>query len=122
MTPENKRHHSIPEWAQRERGHDMEWIGENLHVFWPAATAAFKEHGRGALVVDTTLQPIPGKGHPFAYFPQEVVETGDDGDLKRMVRQYDPEHELVVSLLKTEDRTSNYPVQVRPHQQNRGKR
>jgi len=109
MTPEHRRK-PLPDWAVRDRHHDMEWIGENLHVFWPAARAAFKEQGRGALVADTTLQPVPGKGHPFAYFPQEVVETGDDEDLKRMVSQYDPEHELVISLLKPEDRTSNYRV------------
>jgi len=55
-------------------------------VFWPAASAAFKEHGRGAIVVDTTSRPT-GRGNPFGYFPQEVVETGDDEDLKRMVRE-----------------------------------
>jgi hypothetical protein len=112
MTAEHHRK-PLPDWARRERRGDMQWIGDNLHVLWPAATAAFAEQGRGALVVNTMVQPIPGKGHPFAYFPQEVVETGDDEDIKRMVREYDPEHELVVSLLKTEDRTSTYRVYTR---------
>lgn len=45
MTPENKRHRSIPDWAQRERGHDMAWIGENFDIFWSAATFAFEKRG-----------------------------------------------------------------------------
>jgi len=126
MTAENKRHHhnpnnNIPDWARRERGHDMEWIGENLHIFWPTATAAFEKQGRGAIVVDTTVQPIPGRGNPFGYFPQAVVETGDNEDIKRMVREYDPQHELVVVLLKSAERTSTYRVQVSPHPQSDGK-
>jgi len=126
MTPENKRHshdpnNNVPDWAQRERGRDMRWIGENLHILWPAATAAFKEQGRGALVVDTTLQPVPGRGNPFAYFSQVDLEPRHDEDINRMVREYGPEKEFVVVLLKSVERTSAYRVQVRPHQQSEGK-
>jgi hypothetical protein len=65
MRPEN---HDIPDWAQRERQADFAWISENLDLFWTAATGAFEGMGRGAIFVDTTVQPIPGTGHPFAYF------------------------------------------------------
>ncbi|MCI0627468.1 MAG: hypothetical protein L0387_38450, partial [Acidobacteria bacterium] len=80
----------LPAWARRERQADRAWIDENLHIFWPAATAGFAERGRGAIVVDTTAQPIPGRGNPFGYFPQAVLETGADEDTLRMVREYDP--------------------------------
>ena len=125
MTAENRRHHhnpnNIPDWARRERGHDMEWIGENFDIFWSAATFAFEKHGRGAISVDTTSQPVPGMGHPLAYVPQEVVDRRDEEDTKRMVREYDPTQEFVVVLLKPERRTSTYRVQVRPHEQSGGK-
>lgn len=45
---------NIPDWAQRDRQHDMDWIAENLYIFWPAATEAYVEQGRGAIIVDTT--------------------------------------------------------------------
>ena len=50
MTPENKK---IPDWAHRERQADLDWIAENLDVFWTAATAAFEDIGRGAIVIGT---------------------------------------------------------------------
>lgn len=109
MTAEKKR--PIPEWARRERGEDLRWIGENLHVFWPAAQAAFAELGRGAIVVDTTSQPT-GEGNPFGYYPQEMIEAKDDEDIKRMVREYDPERDLVIVLLKAEERMSSYRVHL----------
>jgi len=65
MTPENQH---IPGWARRERQADLGWLAENLDAFWTAATTGFEDAGRGAIVVDTTLEPIPGKGNPFAYF------------------------------------------------------
>lgn len=109
MAPENKR---IPEWAQRERQADLAWIAENLDVFWTAATTAFDEAGRGAIVVDTTVQPIPDVGHPFGYFSQEQVEQQANEDTTRMVTEYDPEHEFVVVLLKRDDRISTYRVRA----------
>ena len=75
MTPENP---TIPDWAQRERQADFDWIRENLATFWTVSTAALEDAGRGAIVVDTTSQAMPGAGHPFGYFPQEraYIELG----------------------------------------------
>lgn len=101
----------FPDWAERERAGDLAWVKENLHVFWPAAQQGYEEFGRGAIVVDITQWPT-GEGHPFAYFPQEIVEDSDDEDAKRMVREYDPTWEIVTVLLKTDDRTSIYRVGV----------
>ena len=103
----------IPQWAQRERLHDLGWIGDNLLVFWPAATKMFAEAGRGVLVVDTTTKVGERGVHPFGYLPQEMIEVGTDEDVERMLREYNPEQEVVVILLKHEGRVSSYRVQVR---------
>lgn len=92
----------------------MAWVGENFHIFWPAAMRGFRQSGRGAIVTDTTMQPEPGRGNPFGYFPQEVIETGDDDDLKRLVREYEPEQEFVVLLLKSHKRSSAYRIHLLP--------
>jgi len=89
----------------------MEWIGENLHIFWPVATAVFAKQGRGAIVVDTTSRPT-GEGHPFGYLPQAEIEQRDDEDIKRMVQEYDPQQEFVVVMLKPNDHISTYRVQA----------
>ncbi len=90
----------------------MEWIRENLYIFWPVATDAYVHAGRGAIIVDTTQQPVEGLGHPFGYFPQSFVEDRDVEDVKRMVREYDPDSELVIVMLKSGERISSYRVQV----------
>ena len=106
MSPERRK---IPGWARKERIGDLGWIAENLHIFWPAAEDSFKELGRGAIVVDITSRPT-GEGNPFGYLSQEMLEEEDDEDIQRMVREYDPEREFVVVLLKSENRTSTYRV------------
>ena len=105
----------IPDWGWRERKGDLQWIVQNLHVFWTMATAGLQEHGRGAIVVDTTSRPT-GQGHPFGYFPQESAAQFGIADIDRMVREYDPESELVTVLLKPAGRTSTYRVWVGTHQ------
>jgi hypothetical protein len=101
----------FPAWAERQRLGDMAWIGENLDVLWPAARQGFEQFGRGALVVDTTQHPT-GKGHPFAYFPQETVTRTGKADTIRMVEEYNPPTEMVTVLLKAEDRISTYRIAV----------
>jgi hypothetical protein len=101
-------HNSVPDWAERDRQGDLGWIRENADIFHLAAKLAFQDTGRGAIVVDTTVQPIPGGGHPFGYFDQETVKEALDEDTRRMVREYDPEQEVILVLLKQEGRTSTY--------------
>src|SRR5579859_5299695 len=103
MSPEPQ--HRFPSWAERERRGDMQWIGENLYVLWPAAIAAFETLGRGAVVVNTISQPLPAKGNPFAYLSHAELEKLRDKDVIRMVMQYDPKSELVIVLLKSAERT-----------------
>ena len=89
-------------------------IEQNREVFWAVVSLAFDDVGRGAIVVDTTLQPIPGQGHPLAYFSQEQVQEHGDEDTQRMVTEYDPTTELVLVLLKPNERSSTYRVCVIP--------
>ncbi len=85
MTPENR---TIPTWAQQECQPDLDWIAENLHIFWITALAALEDTGRDAIVIDTTLKPIPGAGNPFAYYSQEQIEKQGGEDTRRMVVEY----------------------------------
>ncbi len=103
----------IPEWAARERQQDLQWLNENLHVLWPAASRGFALEGRGAVGVDTNTL-VSGEAHsgnPMFYFSQELVEQNGWADVVRMVRSYDPSWELVTVLLKN-NRESAYRIRV----------
>jgi hypothetical protein len=109
MGAENK---DIPTWALLERQRDFEWIDENIDGIWQLAQSTFTERGRGAVVVDITSLPMPGAGHPFGYLLQEQLEQDGDEDTLRMLSEYDPSRELVLLLLKPEDRTSTYRIRA----------
>ena len=64
------------------------------------------------IFVATTIEPSPGAGHPFAYLVQEQVDELGYEDTKRMVIEVDPATELVLILLKSEDRTSTVRVRT----------
>lgn len=110
--PSNERKPSIPPWAERERASDLAWLQENLPQLWNVALLGFESLGRGAVTVDTTIQPAPDKGHPVWYLTQEQVTTYAGEDEIRMVAQYDPTWELVSILLKQNDRVSSYRIGV----------
>ena len=105
---------SIPKWAEQERASDLAWIRENLQIFWPMAQEGYKEVGRGTLAVDTTRTFVhpEGIGHPLGYFPQEAVERLGDPDTQRLVREYQPDQELVTTLFKSAERVSSYRLLV----------
>jgi len=90
MTPENKR---IPDWALQGRQADLAWIADNLDQFWTVARSAFEDVGRGAIVVDTTIQPVPNASHPYGYFLRDQLEEMGTADIRRMVAGYDPDRE-----------------------------
>lgn len=106
-TPER----DIPDWAEKDRERDLAWIGENVHIFWPAAQLGYESVGRGAIVVDTTTRPT-GEGHPFGYLDQEAIEQGGDEDTQYLVRAYEPREEFITTLLKPQERMSSYRLKV----------
>jgi hypothetical protein len=112
MTPEN-RNPPLPEWALRERQTDMAWIRENLPTFWSTARTGYDAWGRGAIVVNIAPRP-PGEGYPYGYALQTELDLGENERVKQMVRDYNPQQELVVVLLKSEERNSTYRIWVRP--------
>lgn len=104
----------IPEWAAKERESDLAWIGENLHVFLPAAQQGFTVAGRGAIVTDTAILVVQEGGrqsHPFGYIPLPEIEQRQWQDVIRMVKTYEPNWEFVAVLLKG-NRESAYRVGV----------
>ena len=107
-----KRKH--PAWAQRERPSDTAWVQENLHVLWPAAEQSFKEKGRGAVIVDTTVVGIhaTGVGNPMYYLAEAEIDRLNNADALRMVREYDPSWELVIGLLRPKERESFYRIGI----------
>ena len=108
MTPEKT---NLPAWAERERWNDLAWIATNLPAFWSAAILAYQELGRGAIVVETNFR-APQGGHPAAYLTKEQIARYEDEDINRLVTGYTPEEELVVILLKEQQRTSAYRLRA----------
>ncbi len=106
----------IPDWASRERESDLEWIRENLEIFWGAAQTNFKEYGRGVLVChsDTIIQHARGTGNPFIYLTQKELgeRSLEWSDTLRMVTAYDPLWEFVLVILKSKLRESVYRVGI----------
>ena len=60
-------------------------------------------------MVDATRRGA-GEGYAFGYIDQTVFESDDDEDIKRMIREYNPLYEMVVVVLKPDNRTSTYRV------------
>lgn len=112
--PEYERRRPIPHWAERERLGDLAWIAENLSGFWSRARTAYETEGRGALVVDMTVRPTGG-GFPFGYVAQGQIRQFGGQDEMRMVAVYDPSWELVIVLLKPQDRVSSYRLGIPGH-------
>src|SRR4051794_21720088 len=110
--PSHEQRH--PAWAQRDRASDLMWIQDNLHVLWPAASQAYVQQGRGAVIVDTRIvgQHESGMGNPMYYLAQAEVSKMNNPNASRMVREYDPDWEFVAGLLKPRRRESFYRVGI----------
>ena len=103
----------IPDWAAQEREQDRLWIWQNLDVFWLTANQGSQFVGRGAIFVDVDTRPR-GNQNLFTYFTATEIEQYENGELNRLVREYDLETEFVIALLKPEARVSSYRIQPVP--------
>lgn len=102
----NRRH---PDWAEQERTGDLAWVGENLPILWRAAVESYVKMGKGLVVVDLTTEILGG--HPIFFVPAEDLVEGNSDEI-RMLSEYDPDWELVVTLLKDDGRSSTYRVGI----------
>ena len=89
-----------------ERQRDRDWIAANRELFWLAATVAYEELGRGAIVVDLAAEPSD-EGLTFSYFTEGELELEDE-DLHNLLNDYDPDREFVIILQKDEGRAAAY--------------
>jgi hypothetical protein len=87
-----------PDREDQERQKDLTWIEENRTLFWLAATVAFEELGYGAVVVDLISKPF-AHGHSFGYYTEGEMEP-QGPELRRHLRDYNPDREFIVLLLK----------------------
>ena len=101
----------LTDWGIKEREADLVWIQENLSTFKMVALAEYDELGPGSILVHTFEQKEEG-GHPYGYLPQSIVETFDNEVVMEKVREYDPQHEALIVLLKTVNQVSSYRVQI----------
>ena len=106
MAPENQ---AFLDWEQQL---DFEWLVENLDIFRSVAVEATARHGRGAVAVDLVRPPVDG-GNLCIYWPQNHIDAYAGEAVCGLVREYDPEAEVVVMLLKPGDRISAYRLRVR---------
>ena len=90
-----------------DKAADLKLIADNWSVLLPAAERAFEEHGRGMLLVNTTR--IENGGYPFQYVRMAAL-PGDNSDCDRMVRTYDPEKEIIISLVRADGRIYSYEL------------
>lgn len=86
---------------------NLKLIASNWEVLVPAAERGFEEHGRGTILADTTR--IENGGHPIRYVSLAALPN-DDADCGRMVRTYDPQKEIVVSLFRSDGRVYSYQL------------
>ena len=82
-----------------QRDGDLAYSMENWPQIASDAWAGYLAQGRGLTIVDThKTNPVPtGLGHAISYLSAGLVTEADDA---RMVREYDPEREVVVGMLR----------------------
>lgn len=109
----NRRGKEVPDGFQRQREADLAWIQEYLEPFAASAREQHHLRGRGAIVIDTNVV-MEGAGHPVSYLPQAEIESVDEPDIQRLVRNYRPETQMVIVLLKHGYSHSTYTVFMPP--------
>lgn len=105
----NQRTLTFPDYEMRETLSDLSFIEDHLLAFRTVVYDHFLLYGSGAVIVDTN----GNTSAPFRsawYLPHDQLETLDEPIVKSMVNSYDPSSEIVIVLLKAEDRQRVYRV------------
>jgi hypothetical protein len=69
----NPERQDLPPEEDPEKAAELAWLKENRHAFFSNVRDRYAEHGRGALVIDTTANPL-GDETPFQYAAQARIE------------------------------------------------
>jgi len=87
---------------QHDANIDQQWLQKNLDTLLRKAQGFYQEHGRGALLIDHRERQ---QDAAIRYIPQSESRVLSQ-DEKRMLREYDPNAQAVVALLKPGNRLS----------------
>lgn len=87
--------------TSQQRAQDLAYIKDNWRQIAAAAWAGYQSEGRGVTVVDClkTFPVATGLGHAIRYVPLRHIPPGADYE-RRMALDYDPEIEVVVTLVQ----------------------
>ena len=87
--------------SQQQRNKDLAYIKDNWLQIAAAAWAGYQSEGRGVTVVDClkTFPVATGLGHAIRYVPLRHIPPNADYE-RRMALDYDPEIEVVVTLVQ----------------------
>ena len=101
----------LTDWTSKEREVDLAWIQENLLILAPKAQSEYEEWGRGLVFVNTDKISEEAE-RSFGYLTQSEIEKCETEQIIHMVGEYDPQTEIVVSLVKYNGQGSTYRVLI----------
>jgi hypothetical protein len=85
----------------------MNWIADNIDTLADEAAECFRTQGHGALAIKRWDPDNPDL--PMFYMAAARMPEGDQRS-QRIVRDYDPEAEMVIMLVKPDDAISIYRI------------
>jgi len=91
--------------SEGAKARELAWLREHLPAFWVTASEGYREQGRGAVVIDTTTEPL-GEDTPFYYVPQIRFEAQEDEvslGLTKLISEYGPEGQFVAVFIRPRD-------------------
>jgi len=91
--------------SEAEKTRELAWLREHLAAFWVTAYEGHREQGRGAVVIDTTTEPL-GEDTPFYYVPQARFEAQEDEvslGLAKLISEYGPENQFAAVFIRPRD-------------------
>jgi hypothetical protein len=104
----------VPDWAERERRTDLDWIEDHLLLCRAAVLDYYRLYGRGALVIDTTIDPEVHDEGLLWYLPFTELQSLDETAVQDLVEAYDPAREMVIVLLKHGTKQNLYCITLPP--------